>query len=368
MRAVRFVELVECGAQLLSVPTVDPFVISSGTVNATRSVMVRVAVKNYAGHSFVGFGEAACLPPVTREDQPDTQKALEHVAPQLLGRRIDELDALVGFLELLLPHHPVARAGLEVAILDALAKVDGKPLHQFLSNNSAPSGIIETDITIPLLGAERMAALAKDWTQKGFKALKVKVGKDVDQGLKELAAMVAAAPNARFRPDANGALSVAEALAYASGAKKLSATLECFEQPCATLAELKQVADVLDTPVLADESVKTMADFDKLVADKAADGVNLKLSKMGGMLRARAVGLSARDKRLQIMVGGMLETRLGMTAATHLAASLGGVAFADLDTAWLLKDDPFVGGYTAKGCEYELPDGNGMAIGPKWKT
>lgn len=360
---MHFVEIVECGARTLSVPTSDPFTISSGTANATRSVLVRVAVRNYAGHSFVGLGEAACLPPVTREDQPDAQRALELVAPQLLGRRIDELEALAGFLELLLPHHPVARGGLEVAILDALARVERKPLHQFVSGSSASAAPVDTDMTIAMLGPDRMAALAKKWVGMGFKSLKIKVGANLDEDLRALEAMVKAAPGAKFRPDANGGLTVSQALAFVEGAKKLGAHLECFEQPCPTMKELAEVSRVLELPVLADESVKSMKDFEQLVNEKAADGINLKIGKTGSFLRARSIGIAAREKQLQVMVGGMLETRLGMTAAAHLAASLGSVTYCDLDTAWLLKEDPFLGGYTAKGCSLELPDTPGLGIG-----
>jgi L-Ala-D/L-Glu epimerase len=358
---VSFVEIVECSARPLSVPTVDPFVISSGAVQATRSVLVRVGIRNYAGHIFHGLGEAACLPPVTTEDQPHAHEALQHVAGQLLGRRVDELEALAGFLELL-PHHPVARAGLEVALLDALARSQRKPLHQFISGSSASAAPVDTDITIPLLGAERMAELARQWVSKGFTSLKIKVGQNVDADLRSLEAMLRAAPSAKYRPDANGGLSVASALAFIQGAKRLGAIIECFEQPCATNAQMAEVAAKIDPPVVADESVKSVKDFERLVQDKAADGVNLKIAKSGSFLRARAIGLAAREKNMPIMVGGMVETRLGMTAAAHLAASLGGIAFADLDTAWLLQHDPFVGGYSAKGATIELPDTPGLGL------
>ena len=62
------------------------------------------------------------------------------------------------------------------------------------------------------------------------------------------------------------------------------------------------------------------------------------------------------------MTGGMVETRLGMTAAAHLACALGGVDFVDLDTAWLLADDPFVGGYDASGPHYTMPDSAGLGV------
>ena len=171
-----------------------------------------------------------------------------------------------------------------------------------------------------------------------------------------------AVPDATWRPDANAGLSVEQALHYVRAAGKLGARLECFEQPCATLEELKQVADAIDVPVLADESVRSFEDFFAVQQSQSADGVNLKIAKSGGLIQAFLIGASARGYGMPLMVGGMVETRLGMTAASHLAAALGKVEFCDLDTAWLLAEDPFVGGYLADGPRYTLPDSPGLGI------
>jgi L-alanine-DL-glutamate epimerase-like enolase superfamily enzyme len=212
-----------------------------------------------------------------------------------------------------------------------------------------------------------MAELATEWWARGFRSFKVKVGKDLDADLRALEAMHRAAPAATFRPDANAGFSREQALAYANGAQKLGAALECFEQPCGAedLEGMAAVAEALTIPVIADESVKRVGDLERVLRAKAADGVNLKIAKSGGLLRAREVGALARAHGMPLMVGGMVETRLGMTAATHLAASLGGAEFPDLDTAWLLREDPFEGGYQADGPRYTLPDSPGLGLRPR---
>ncbi len=346
----------------LSVPTFDPFVIASGAVEATRSVLVDVElVRHRDGRRSRGVGEGACLPPVTVEDQADALGAVRAAAPKLQAQRFDAFDACSALLDAALGPTPVARSAVEVAVLDAWARLDDAPLFAWVSGR--PLGpAIETDITIPILAPGRMAELAAQWWAKGFRALKVKVGRDLDADLRALEAMVRAAPGARFRPDANAGLTVDEALAYITQATRLGAHVECFEQPCATLAELAEVARAIEAPVLADESVKTLADFEALVEARAADGVNLKIAKSGGWLRAYDIGRAANARGMPLMVGGMVETRLGMTAATHLAAALGGVAFADLDTAWLLTSDPFTGGYQGASAHYELPTTPGLGV------
>ena len=359
----RAVRLEQLSVEALSVPTVDPFVIATGQVQATRSVLVRVVLSDGVGRE-VGLGEGACLPPVTREDQPEALAAVERAAPLLVGQQWEDLAQLVSALTAQLPDTPVARSGIEVAVLDAWARLDGLPLWRWLGGGGVPP-LLVTDMTLPILAPGRMVELALQWSALGFRAFKVKVGKSIAADLAVLEALVKAVPGATFRPDANGGLSVEEAVRYAKAAADAGAHLECFEQPCATLEELREVAAKLSVPVLADESVKSMEDFDELQRLKAADGVNLKVAKSGGLMNAFFIGAAARGYGMPRMVGGMVETRLGMTAAAHLAAALGGVEFCDLDTAWLLAEDPFTGGYQADGPRYTLPDSPGLGVALK---
>jgi len=316
----------------LSVHTHDPFVISSGEVHATRSVLVEVELDGVTG-----LGEGSCLPPVTREDQPDALRALrEHP-------RLEELGDF-----------PVARAGLEMAMLDAKARKAGQPLWRYLGGSGAPPRI-ETDITLPILAPRRMAELAAQWWARGFRKFKVKAGHDLKADLERLEAVRAAVPQAQLQPDANGGFTLEEALAYLS----VPLPFLCFEQPCETARELKELAKRTKVPIIADESVKRVEDLDAL---EGVSGVNLKIAKSGGLLAARELGVEAKRRGMKLMVGGMVETKLGMTAAAHLAASLGGVDFADLDTAFLLTEDPFEGGYEAEGAVLRLPESPGLSI------
>ncbi|HMI91247.1 MAG TPA: enolase C-terminal domain-like protein, partial [Polyangiales bacterium] len=147
----------------------------------------------------------------------------------------------------------------------------------------------------------------------------------------------------------------------------------CFEQPCARadLDGMAEVAAKAGVPVIADESVTTLAELERVIEARAAHGVNLKLAKSGGLLPALAIGRAARVAGLQLMCGGMVETRLGMTAMAHVACALGGrpggaggtaVEYIDLDTAFLLASDPFEGGYEARGAELTLTGGPGLDL------
>ena len=345
-------------ARALSVPLCEPFVIATGRVDATRAVEVEVRVR-WRGQSATGLGEAACLPPVTREDQGDVLDALGGLSSAGLDATLDTLDSALP------PLGPVTRAGVETAILDALARLAGVPLRELLYAGPASSAsTLETDITIAIAEPDRMASLARGWAARGFRALKVKVGKDLDTDVRALVAISLAAPAARLRVDANAGYSAAEAIALARECERRGVAIECWEQPCAEgdLDAMAEVTAAVTAPVIADESVKGLADLERIVRGRCARGVNLKLAKSGGPLAALAIGRAARAAGLEVMVGGMVETRLGMSAAAHVACALGGVEYVDLDTAWLLADDPYDGGYLAEGPRYTMPATPGLGV------
>jgi L-Ala-D/L-Glu epimerase len=350
-------------ARPLSVALVEPFVIATGRVDATRAVEIEARVR-WRGRTAVGLGEAACLPPVTREDQGDVLGEVEAAARVVAGRAIDG-DRLEASLALGTALGPVARAGVETAILDAVAIIAGVPLRELLGGPvGAATTELETDVTIAIAEPDHMARLAVEWFARGFRALKVKVGKDVDVDTRALEAIGRAVPGARLRVDANAGYTAAQAIALARRCEALGLNVECWEQPCAAddLDGLAKVAAALEAPVVADESAKSVDDVRALLAGLCADAVNLKLAKCGGLLAALAVGRAARAGGLGLMVGGMVETRLGMTAAAHLACALGGADFVDLDTALLLADDPYVGGYVSAGPRYTMPDVPGLGV------
>jgi L-alanine-DL-glutamate epimerase-like enolase superfamily enzyme len=352
----------------LAVPLRDPFVIATARVDVTPSVLVRVDA-TLDGKRVVGLGEGACLPPVTRETPAEVVATLTALGPRFIDSELRAPTRFADWLGPVLDAAPVARAALQVAVLDAWCRAVGQPLVRLLAPDCLLPVEVVSDMTLPILPTARMVELARHWRQRGFVDFKVKVGKDIDADLRALTAVAAAVPDARFRLDANEGFTPATAVALARECQRRALTLTCFEQPCPRdlaggLAEVQ--AQLPEVPIIADESCRTMADLGELLnAPRPVGGVNLKLVKHGGLLEALAIGQRAAAAGLRVMVGGMVETRLGMSAAAALAAVFPGV-LADLDTAWLLTDDPFVGGYQADGARYRigLDVGHGVTVRP----
>jgi L-alanine-DL-glutamate epimerase-like enolase superfamily enzyme len=355
--------IVEVQASPLSVPLREPFVIATGRIDTTRAALVTATIQDGQGRRATGLGESAALPPVTREDQPDLLQAIAAAGAGLRGATVAgpvELDRL---LAARLPGAGVARAGVESAILDAMARLEGLPLYRALGGVRAEP--LATDITLSISDPERMAAAATRYARAGFACFKVKVGRDWRADCASLRAVSAAVPGARFRLDANAGFRAAEALALLDTALADGLTVECYEQPCAAddLAGMAEVTARAPVPVVADESFRGAGDLDRLLSGRAASAVNLKLTKLGGPLAALALGRRARAEGLRLMAGAMVETRVGLLAMAHVVTALGGVDWVDLDTAFLLAADPFIGGWEADGPEIRLVDAPGLGVG-----
>lgn len=355
--------IVSLVATPLSIPLREPFVIATGRIDATRAVLIRATLEDSSGRRATGFGEAAALPPVTREDQPDLLVSIGAAATALPGTALVRLDDATAIGKRLLPSSAVARAGLEAAVLDAWARLEGVPLYRLLGGTNAP--VLTTDITLPISAAEDMVAVALRHRAAGFTCFKVKVGRDWSADLRALRAVAAAVSDAHFRLDANAGFTAGDAGTLLDAALADGLVVECFEQPCGTedLAGLAALTARAVVPVVADESFRGAADLEALIARRAVNGVNLKLTKLGGPLAAVALARRARAAGLGLMAGAMVETRVGLLAMAHVVAAIGGVDWVDLDTAFLLTADPFTGGWTTAGPCLQLSGEPGLGVG-----
>jgi L-Ala-D/L-Glu epimerase len=238
------------------------------------------------------------------------------------------------------------------------------PLYQSLANGGVTVTELHTDITLPIADPERMFAGARAHRRAGFDTFKVKVGRDWRADLASLRAVATAVPDARFRLDANAGFTARDARALLDAVLSDGLTIECFEQPCAAadLTGMAEVAAHSPIPVVADESFRGVDDLERIVNARAAQGVNLKLAKLGGPLTVLWLAHRARGLGLRLMAGAMVETRVGLLAMAHVVAALGGVDWVDLDTAFLLADDPFQGGWMFDGPRIRLIGDPGLGI------
>nr|KJB08294.1 hypothetical protein B456_001G075300 [Gossypium raimondii] len=317
------VEVQKAENKPLNVPLIAPFTIATSRLDKVENVAIRIELKN----GCVGWGEAPILPFVTAEDQPTAMAKAKGACDMLKNCSFLTLEAVLGEIGDLLPGHQFAsvRAGIEMALIDAVAKSIGLPLWRLFGG--ALNTII-TDITIPIVSPAEAAALASKYHKQGFKTLKLKVGKNLKADIEVLQAIRAAHPDCSFILDANEGYKPEEAIEVLEKLHEMGVTPVLFEQPVHRddwegLGRVTHFAkSKYGVSVAADESCRSLADVKKIVKGELADVVNIKLAKVGVLGALEIIDL-ARASGLDLMIGGMVETRLAMGFAGHLAAGLG---------------------------------------------
>ncbi len=335
-------------AEPLDIALHEPFVIATGAVEAARNVLVRVTLAD----GTLGLGEAAPFPPSGGETQETALAAVRGMVSLMIGQDAAAWRPLAARLVASFEHQATARAGVEIAILDALTRSWSIPLYQLFGGAQTR---ITSDISIPIAAPEHVAALARAHVASGAKTLKLKVGTTVAQDVERVRSLCLAAPECAVILDGNQGYTPLAALDLLERLARDGIEPALFEQPVHRhdLEGLRFVTERSRVPVAADEAVHTAADALRVARMGAAHVVNVKLMK-SGVVEALEIAAVCRAAHLGLMIGAMIESRLGCAAAAHLVAGLGGFSYIDLDTPMLLASDPFSGGYTQDGMTYAL--------------
>ncbi len=346
-----FGRIISVSAQPWTLPLVSPFVIAARTATEARNVRIEVRTED----GLTGLGASAPVGYVTGESVESVLTALGTVLPGFAGMPTDRLGPLLARANAELADAPAARAGLEIALYDLWAKARRLPLWQHFGGTL---DTVTTDVTIPIVPPAEASALAAAAWADGFRALKIKVGdpSGPEADLARIEAVTKAIPKVRLRIDANQAFAPDAAVLFAQTLEKRGAAIDLLEQPVAAgdTAGLKYVRDRTALPVFADESARTVAEVLALLQADAVDGINIKLMKSGVTGALQIIALTkAFGKKL--MLGCMLETGVGISAAAQIAAGTGAFDFLDLDSHRLLQPVPdLVCGYKVRGEELVL--------------
>jgi L-alanine-DL-glutamate epimerase-like enolase superfamily enzyme len=244
-----------------------------------------------------------------------------------------------------------AKSAISAAMHDLVGKRLGVPVYRLWGLN--PTRAPQSSFTIAIAPTEaELVRRVEEATP--YPVLKVKLGSDRDEQV--IRTVRATAPGKVLRVDANAAWTAKQALRMIDLLLELG--VEFVEQPLPPhdLEGLRFVRERSPLPVIADESCLVASDIPRLAG--VVDGINIKLSKCGGLREALRMIATARSHGMRVMAGCMIESSLGITAAAHFAPLLD---YADLDGAALLGDDPHLGA-TIDGGRITIPDGPGLGV------
>jgi L-alanine-DL-glutamate epimerase-like enolase superfamily enzyme len=337
-----------------SIPMV-PFTIATGTMDHAQNVFIRV----HTDGGFYGVGECSAFPMIVGETQDTCLVMAREFAKLWIGKDALDIPARLQQLHDFAAGNTTIKSAFDMALFDIAAKHAGMPLYQFLGGKKHA---VESDITIGIASPEEMAPKALEFKQSRANILKVKLGKDAAGDVQRVKQIREAVGNElKIRIDANQGWGFDDAVFALQSIGKYD--IEFCEQPLRTwyddrLPELMQLSPV---KIMADESVYNHHDARKQINSGSCHYINIKLAKSGGIYEAKQIHDLAAKKGVACMMGGMLESRIALSAKLHFVYASPNIKFYDMDTCMLghLKD-PCVGGVMFNGYHLDIDDAPGI--------
>ncbi len=317
-------KIIEVQVHLVSRPARSPFTTARQLAVGQTDVPVRthVLVEIRTDGGWTGFGEGATDPlwPQGMTPAELARLIMDTVVPVLRGRDPADLERLIPDLERA-AGNPFAVAAADMALWDVVGRARGQSVVALLGG--AARARMPLHLPIGIKSPDEVTEDVRQAVEAGYQDFKLKVGgPDADAEAASVAAVRATAgPEARIRLDANQAWTPAEAVRRLHGLKRHGIRL--VEQPVVAedLAGMREVRRATGIPVMADESCFDARDVARLAEAEAADAVNIKLMKCGGLWRAREVAAAAAAAGLEGFMGSMLEMEIGASASLQFALS-----------------------------------------------
>lgn len=323
----------------LNVPLFHPIRTPLGVIDAARNVVVKVTTDS----GLSGWGEASPFAPITGDSQASNYIAAQQLARLVIGKDPLAIEARMSEINHFTNGEPSIRSAFDMALYDIAGKHAGLPLYQLLGGARRD---MRTDLTIGMQNSvEETLEHARLILDKGFDAIKLKVGRAGLDDVPHVAAVRRlAGDKVAIKIDSNQGWDYPTAVANLKAMKGLN--LQYSEQPLAAWdhAGLARLRAKVDMAICADESVFNHHDALKLIQLDAVDYLNIKLGKAGGIHTGLKINAIAEAAKVKCMIGCFGESRLGLSAAAHLAMAKPNITFLDLDSAYHFKSDPVIGG------------------------
>jgi L-alanine-DL-glutamate epimerase-like enolase superfamily enzyme len=322
-----------------------------------------IIIKVIADNGEIGFGNAPPTAVITGDSQDSVIAAIrDTIGPRVIGMEVDNLEQIMTAIDTSMLHNSSAKAAMDIAVYDLFGKLHAMPLYKLFGGYR---NVITTDLTISVNAPEEMVRDALEAVAAGYTELKLKVGTDAALDIKRVQAIrEAVGSDIKLRLDANQGWAPKEAVRAIRKFEALGLDIELIEQPVKAhdFNGLKYVTDRVATDIMADESAFGPYEVFQLLAMGACDLLNIKLMKAGGLHQAVKIAGMAETLNVPCMMGCMLESKVGISAAASLAAGKKIISRADLDAAVLLAEDPVVGGVSFTKNQLILPEAPGLGI------
>lgn len=336
-----------------------PYTIAFKTVDEVLNAFVEITLDN----GVTGLGAGSPSEYVTGEYLDSTMEVLQEKNLQyLVGRDITEINQLIfETLQKHYPKNPAVCAAIDIALHDAFTKFLGVPLVKYLGQKVKS---LPTSNTIGIKNVEETLKEAQEYGERGFKVLKVKLGKDLAEDIERVVKL-----REKFgkkfviRIDANQGYTPAQTVEFYEKTKHLD--VELIEQPlpAKAVADLKKLPDHVRKIVAADESLLSPKDALELIKPPRAAGIfNIKLMKCGGIANALKIADIGYQEGIDLFWGCNDESIVSITAALHASFACANTKYIDLDGSLDLGKDIVTGGFILKDGVMTCSDEPGLGV------
>ena len=316
------------------IPLRTPFITALRKVDSVENIIVML----HTDTPLLGKGAAPATKAVTGEDLKSISGTVKNMIFPSLYKQPFDLKKLISLTHSSCKGNSSAKAAVEIALYDLASKFKDQNLVKFLGGGPKE---LKTAVTISLNEPDTMARDASIAFAKGLRILKIKVGGKDGKDIERIRAVRKSVTEAELLIDANQAWSVEESLNIISAVENLGIAL--IEQPVTgdDIEGLGLITRQSSIPILADEAVFTLEDAKKVIERQAADMINIKLMKCGGISKAIEIIGYCRTHKIKCMMGSMLEGPISITAAAELVMAYPEVfSYIDLDSPLLYKNIP----------------------------
>ena len=349
----------------IKIPLIEPFVISLGPIDRVQNIVVTIQTDE----GLIGYGECSPYMTINGESMDTCFIVGQYLAKALIGKNPLDPAACVQVMDGIIYGNTSIKSAFDIALFDISAQNAGLPLYQFLGGKK--DKILQTDMTVSIGSPNKMKEDAIRYKEQGFPFIKVKLGEDKQTDVDRIEAIREGIGNEiPLRIDANQVWESADNAIDILNALEPYSIEHCEEPiPRWCFMALSKVSAQTSIPIMADESCGDDHDAERLIQLKACPMFNIKLGKSSGFVKALKIIELASAAGIHLQIGGFMESRLGMTAAAHLALTNDHIQHCDFDTPLMFTEDPVESGikYEKNGV-INVPDqpGLGATIDPDY--
>lgn len=341
------------------IPLKKPFITALRRADYVEDIVIEI--KTDCGRT--GYGSAAPTAAITGDIQEAIVGAIKNqIFPKIKDKSILEFDNLLNTIQASCVNNTSAKACVDIALHDLFAQKCNVPLYQFLGGNQR---YIDTVNTVSVKDPAEMAKDAVEIVEAGFKILKIKVGLNADDDIERLKAIrKAVGYSIPVLTDANQGWTPKDAIKVIRAIESEKLNVALVEQPVKAwdFEGMKYIREQTSSFIMADESCFSPRDAFRIISEKIADGLNIKLMKCGGLYNARTIYSMANTFNIPCMAGCMLESPIGLTAMASFVSGRQLIKYVDLDPIYMIRENPIAGGARLENARIILPDKPGLGI------